>query len=302
MAAIKRVILLLLPPVVAIGLKRIRDYLSGAQTTVETDEEPEWEIATDCDEVWNTGGWGHPSIGATLKQKWPGFLASTEDGRPFGVSHLAAGYSGVELGAHNGIVTFGYVLGRVAADCGKFSVLDWGGGIGHYYIYSQRLYPGLDIEYVVKELPHLCEVGRELLPSVSFVDNDTSALSRQYDLVFASGSLQYEQRLYDLLERLCRSSAKWLFLTRLPILEEHDDLVAVQRAHRHGYLTSFVCWFVNRSRLMRFMDERQFVLEREFFVAEAPNVYGAPEQARFCGFLFRRRDDAGGISGQQMGA
>jgi hypothetical protein len=56
----------------------------------------------------------------------------------------------------------------------------------------------------------------------------------------------------------------------------------------YGYMTEYPGWFINRQRLVDFVAARGLVLERQFLVAEEPNVANAPERARYYGFLFRR--------------
>jgi hypothetical protein len=56
----------------------------------------------------------------------------------------------------------------------------------------------------------------------------------------------------------------------------------------YGYMTEYAGWFVNRRRLVDFVVARGFRLEREFLVAEEPNVPNAPERAVDRGLLFRR--------------
>ena len=52
--------------------------------------------------------------------------------------------------------------------------------------------------YTIKDLAHLCEVGRAAVPQAEFVSDDAIAFSRKYDLVFASSSLQYTKDVYAL--------------------------------------------------------------------------------------------------------
>jgi putative methyltransferase (TIGR04325 family) len=298
-----------LPPIVVDVARRIRDR--GAPSAVAgplhsapvpdslapssllrgsvSREPPEWEAVDDGDTVW-TGhkGWSHQSIARTQREKWSVFLESVEGTRPFGWSHEARPDTAIDINAHNTILTFGYVLGRAACGNTRVSVLDWGGGIGHYYVYARRLYPELGLDYVVKDLPPLCAVGREILPEVAFVTEDGRALSRRYDLVFASSSLQYTRDLYGLLGQLCGAAAKWLMVTRSPFVREHDDFVVVQRPHRYGYMTEYPGWFINRHRFIAFVETHGFTLEKEFLLDERPTVLNAPEQCRYCGFLFRR--------------
>jgi putative methyltransferase (TIGR04325 family) len=251
---------------------------------------PEWEAVADSDEVWSADvGWAHPSIVETQRSKWDAFLASVERPKPIGVSHEATPGAAPDVSPHNAVMTFGYVLGRALAGRAALSVLDWGGGLGHYALYARALYPDVDFDYVVKDLDSLCTAGRALLPEVKFVADESKALARSYDLVFASSSLHYTREFYQLLDRICASATRHLMVTRLPVVSSHDDFVVVQRPHRYGYLTEYACWFVNRRRLISFIEERGFCFEREFLLGERPTVPNAPEQCIYGGFLFTRQ-------------
>jgi putative methyltransferase (TIGR04325 family) len=249
---------------------------------------PEWEMVPDADATWRGKGWSHESIVATQVTKWSDFIGAAEAPRAFGQSHEAAADAPPDIGSHNTIVSFGYVLGRVAQGRSKVSLLDWGGGLGHYGVYARKLFPEVSFDFVVKDLPGLCDAGRKLLPEASFVSDDDEALSRRYDLVFASSSTQYERDCYGLIGRLADSASQYLFITRIPVVDESDDFVVVQRPQAFGYMTEYPGWFLNRKRLIDFVLQRGFVLEREFLVAERPVVANAPEQGQYRGFLFRR--------------
>jgi putative methyltransferase (TIGR04325 family) len=185
-------------------------------------------------------------------------------------------------------MSFGYVLGRVAEQRASVSVLDWGGGLGHYYVYARVLFPALKLGYVIKDFPSFCVAGKKLLSDVTYVSAERHAFARKYDLVFASSSLHYTRDYYRLLGQLCDSASDWLMITRSPIIERGDDFVVVQRPYMYGYMTEYPGWFINRKRLLKFVAARGFALDRQFLVAEEPNVPNAPEQARYLGFLFRR--------------
>jgi putative methyltransferase (TIGR04325 family) len=188
-------------------------------------------------------------------------------------------------------MTFGYVIGRAACGRTHLAVLDWGGGLGNYYVFARELFPEVAFDYVVKDLPIFCEAGEKLLPDVEFVSDDSAALARQYDLVFASSSAQYSFDFYDVIRGLARSATRWLMVTRLPCISRHDDFVVVQRPHRHGYMTEYPCWFVNRGRFLAAVESYGFALEREFLQAPESLVGNAPEQGRYTGFLFRRKSN-----------
>jgi putative methyltransferase (TIGR04325 family) len=292
-ARFKRILVLFLPPIVLEGLRRLRRKTSNSTVTMPIiaafRTKPDWEAMPDSEQVWSADvGWEHPSIVETQRSKWNAFLASVERPRPMGVSHEAPPDAPIDVGPHNTIMTFGYALGRAMAAHSSLSVLDWGGGLGHYYVFARALYPDVKFDYVVKDLPHMCDVGRDLLPDAEFVSDENAALARQYDIVFASSSVQYARDLYGLLARLAAAASGWILITRSPFVDTHDDFVVVQRPHAYGYMTEYAGWFINRKRFVDFICEQGFTLEREFLLAEAPFVPNAPEAGRFCGFLFRR--------------
>ena len=289
-ARLKYILKQILPPVVADTAKSIQIFFQRGSAATGP---PALEVVPDDNHAWSAyQGWSHQSIVETQRRKWPLFLASVEGNRPLGWPHEALlSISGVpiDVGTHNNIMSFGYVLGRVAIEAKRpLRVLDWGGGIGHYYIYARRLYPELDLEYVVKDLSGLCDAGRELLPEVSFLSDDAVALARRYDLVFASSSLQYTRDLYSLLPRLCDAAAGWLMVTRTPFVDQNDDFVVVQRPYRHGYMTEYPARFINRHKFIPFVEAQGFELDREFMLGDRLGVKNAPEQCVYRGYLFKR--------------
>jgi putative methyltransferase (TIGR04325 family) len=230
----------------------------------------------------------HDSILRTQLDKWPDFLRSVEGSMALGQSHEAAAGAVADYSTHNTIMSFGYALGRVAARRESVSVLDWGGGLGHYYCYARALFPDMKLDYVVKDFPGFCEAGRKLLPDAKFISDESEAFSRSYDFVFASSSVPYTRDLYQLIGQLCDSAGEWLMITRTPMIENHDDFVVVQRPYMYGYLTEYAGWFINRRRLVDFVLARGFRLERQFLIAEEQPVPNAPERGVDAGFLFRR--------------
>jgi putative methyltransferase (TIGR04325 family) len=302
MITARRVLRQLLPPIVVDAIRYVRGVNSAVpaapSNAVETaavassSKEStvlEWEAVPDTESIWTAhAGWSHESIVTEQMRKWPSFLKSVEGAQPFGQSHEGASNAAASVASHNTILTFGYALGRVAQGRSAVSILDWGGGLGHYYVYARALFPDLSLDYVVKDLPALCAAGTSLLPEVKFVNEEREALSRPYDFVFASSSVHYTRDPYGLLGRLCSCAAGWLMITRMPFVEEVDDFVVVQRPHMYGYMTEYPGWFMNRKKILDFVSAQGFGLTRQFLVAEQPNVPNAPEAARYFGFLFRR--------------
>ena len=288
---LKTVAAALLPPIVTAGARRLRAALlhQGSRGS------PEWEHVPDSDAVWTaTAGWGHGSIAARQAQQWPSFVDSIRPPRVIGISHEAPAHQPADVAVHNTIMSFAYVLGRVSSDKSgaTLSVLDWGGGIGHYYRYARELFPEISLDYSIADLPELCDVGAKRNPDVAYYADKARALARSYDLVLASSSLQYARDVHGLTGQLCKAARRYLLVTRMPFVDAHADFVVVQRPHRYGYETEYAGWFLNRAGFINNVEANGFELDREFIVAEQPFVPNAPEQCRYRGFLFKRSEDS----------
>lgn len=112
-------------------------------------------------------------------------------------------------------VLIAYIVALAGRDRERISVLDWGGGLGHYEALARPSVPGLELEYHVKETPAVCAQGRALRPELTFHDDET-CLDRRYDLVVASSSLQYEPDRRALLARLSDAVGRYLYVARVP--------------------------------------------------------------------------------------
>jgi putative methyltransferase (TIGR04325 family) len=281
MALLKSISRQLLPPFIARQLSRAFQRTAPGGS--------EWEYRPEGAVAWDRfPGWNHPSVAETQRTKWPAFRAALAEPQPMGVSHEARTISPRDYATQSTLLAFGYVLARAAYGRRSLSMLDWGGGSGHYAAIARAQLPEVSIDYSCRDLPLLCALGREMVPDGSFFDDDETALSRRYDLVFASSSVHYSRDFYALLARLCAASGDWLMITRLPVIEKCEDFAVLQRPSVHGYRSEYVCWFVNRERLLSAIKRAGFRFVREFLLDEQPEVPGAPEQCRYCGFLFQR--------------
>lgn len=249
------------------------------------DPSPEWEY---CPDGWVAGDaaqdWNHPSVAQTMTAGLAPHLAALRDD-----PRLAVDGSGrIDLGHHNTLVTFGYVAAEAASRSGQLSVLDWGGGVAPYYPLTRALLPEVSVEYHCVDVPVVAAAGRRLQGEVSFHDTDGAWMDRQFDLVVASSSLQYVRDWRDRLAALATVAARRLFITRLPIVDT-PSFVVRQRPHRHGYLTEYQGWCLNRQDIVTAAEAHDFHLLREFHVAERLEVPGAPSPVRYAGLHFARR-------------
>jgi putative methyltransferase (TIGR04325 family) len=254
-STIKNVFRELIPPLLWKGIRKIRNSLKSKTTDyIEWEYIPEgWERQNQDS---NIKGWNIESVLEAYKANWPTFIKNLETTLPFGISPESSSEERANIMFHNIVITYGYVLALTSRQKSELSLLDWGGGIGHYYLISQKLIPDLIIDYHCKDVPILAEYGQELFPKAHFY-SDESCLSRKFDLVFASTSLHYSQNWQHTLKGLAEATSGYLFITRLPIVHQVASYVMVQRPYEYGYNTEYLGWCLNKDEFLQ-----QFEIKR----------------------------------------
>lgn len=245
---------------------------------------PEWEYVP---EGWArpVKGWDVEAVADAYARKWPDYVDAVQPPKPLGVHHETAEVTTGDPGAHNMLVSFAYALALAARGRDRISVLDWGGGLGHYYALGRSVLPDVELEYHVKETPAVCAEGRETLPEVAFYEDD-SCLARRYDLVLASSSLQFAEDWRGLIGQLAHAAGRHLYVARVPVAIEADSFVVLQRANAYGYATEYLGWVLNRRDLL---DATPLALAREFLLDARFSAAGAPEDpVEHRSFLFNR--------------
>jgi putative methyltransferase (TIGR04325 family) len=249
---------------------------------------PEWEYVP---EGWArpAGDWNVEAIARVYREKWPSFVAAVAGSGPLGVNHEVPLGRPVPRGdrdAQQTVLVFAYALALAARGKERLSLLDWGGGPGHYALLAEALLPGVELDYHSRDLPPLVVLGRELLPRYSFHADD-SCLERRYDLVLASSSLQYAEDWHGTLARLAAATSGYLLVTRVPVALRAPSFVVLQRAYAYGYETEYLGWVLNRDELVERAAAAGLGLQREFLLPAWLSAAGAPEDpVEHRGFLF----------------
>jgi putative methyltransferase (TIGR04325 family) len=261
---------LIAPPVCVQAFRRLRNRRYGDYEFAGYD----WPVAD------STRGWDVESVADSHARRWPSLLEAVSGTGPLTTDGVVP---------HNTLMCFGYALGRALQGRETLSMLDWGGGAGEYGVIGRRMYPGATIAYHCRDLSAVTRVGRQLFPAGVFLDSDDEALSRRYDFVMASGALHYAKDWRSQLRALAGSAERFVFITRQPFVEAARSFVVTQHPSRSGYYdTEYPGWFLNRAEFLEVATACGLTVEREFLIGEEPYVPGAPEQARYRGFLFRR--------------
>ena len=229
-------------------------------------------------------GWDSAAISSEELQKWEKFCSNLENAGPLGFSHESHDLSVVdEVSFHNIHITFAYVLALASHLKTKLSILDWGGGLGHYYQLGKAVVPNVEFDFHVKEVPSMVEIGRRLNKDIHWYTDD-DCLEEKYDLVIVSSSLQYIKNWQYVLEKLSDATKEYLLLMRLPVVNNHSFL-AIQTVNTSKILHRQL----SKRDLLSIPCKQGLSLMREFIVGYKPYIRNAPEQCVINSWLFKRK-------------
>jgi hypothetical protein len=278
---LKNIAKLFLPPIIVQSLARLR---SPNPKNYMLEYAPNaWEL-TRAPDAAQTDGWNAESVAETERVKWQAFCRNLEGSGPLGFTHEHPDLDVTRyVPFHNIHMSYAYVLALTAHHKDEISVLDWGGALGHYYQIGKAVLPEVQIEFHCKEVPKLVEAGRQLNPNVHWYA-DESCLTRSYDLVMINSSLQYSPDWQAILRRLAACAAQYVFLTRLPVVENSPSFTARQRV----YGSEMIFLALNQAEVLQVAANAGLKLLREVVVGDRPYVHGAPEQCELRGWLFKR--------------
>lgn len=253
----------------------------------------EWEYVP---EGWDypARGWDKMSVASANEKQWNEVKNRFETTRIFGYSHESPNASPhFDLAYHNMIMIFGYALAKVSWKRDHISMLDWGGGLGQYYLIAKRLMPDLKIQYTCKETSEMCAIVKKLHTTGFFSDLSDIIFSQKYDFILASSSLHYEENWKNLLHRLaqCINGHGNFLVTYQPFVEKTPSFVFIQRPYQYGYQTEYLGWCLNKTEFLDEAAKAGLYCIQEFIIGYSPFIKGAPEQNQYMGFLFQKEGD-----------
>lgn len=275
---LKEIAKLCLPPILVRCLQRLRRPASP----------PVLVYVPECWRILHSsrrpGDWNLESVVQAERAKWDTFCRLLQGTGPLGFSHESDDLTVIRnLSFHNIHITYAYVLALVAHRKTCVSVLDWGGGLGHYYRLGKAVLPEITLDFHCKEVPLMAAEGLVLNPEVRWY-TDESCLKRSYDLVMINGSLQYIEDWAGTLRQLARVVEGYLFLSRLPVVDRGGPHVAIQRV----YQTEILHQQLDEQAVLQVIASEGLHLVREFVVGDRPHIQGAPAPCELRSWLFGR--------------
>jgi putative methyltransferase (TIGR04325 family) len=239
----------------------------------------------DTELVEDRGGWEDRRLIGSRVESWKKILEHLQSKKPFTISLCKEEWSEDRaITDHNIHITFAYVVALAARKKNNVSVLDWGSGFGHYFYLAKAAVPEARFDYHCVEVPTVARLGKQLNPRVHWHSGDTF-WGRKYDLVLINASLQYVREWKEFLKRIATIVGRYLFITRMPVVEHIPSFVAIQ--NESG--TLMLHQQLNASELLEVVERTGLCLVREFIVGDKPFIKGAPEECEMKGWLFQRK-------------
>ncbi len=235
--------------------------------------------------------WSHESVVSTQKRKWPALKKALESNPDaLSINHEAPQSNwGEDVFFQHQILCFGHALALASASESRVTWLDYGGGLGQYYLYAKALFPKSAQDYTCYDLPAFCAEGQKLNPNGIYLPYKEKALSKKYDLVFAGSCLWYEDNWIDLLGQLATSASPYLMVSRQLMVQEGSGFVALQRPTKYGYSAEYRCWILNRQIFLNEAKSQGLELIREYCLGDGPYIHKAPKPSQFRSFLFLKK-------------
>ena len=249
----------------------------------------EWEYV---EEGWDYNseyikGWNLDLIVDLQLNKWEDFRRRIMSPMSLAVNHESNDYTKLDLISHNLLVSFNYVCLLASQQKNSLKILDWGGGIGHYGQIARSSLPEIAVEYWCYDLEAFNKGALKAITDIHFSSDPMFFANEKFDLVNVSSSLWYDRNWKKTIKELFANISDYLYITRMVFVEKSKSYVAIQRPYSMGYKTEYLCWIFNKQEFISYVETMGFSLQREFYLGPSAEIYKAPEQGQYWGFLFK---------------
>jgi putative methyltransferase (TIGR04325 family) len=275
MEKVKNVLKQFIPPIFVNFMR----YLTQHRNLYELEYSPDgWGAA-----LKNSDGWNCKQAIEIENARWASYCETLLGTGPLAFMHEHVNPTEMHESFHNRNITLAYVLALSALGKKTIKILDYGGSLGHSYLFAKAVLPGIHVEFHCKDVPMLVHEGEKLIPAIQWYSDDT-CLKNKYDLVIINGVLGYINNWQDFLTEVVPAVSGYLYLGHLPLVNDHQGFVAIQR--RYG--SEMLHEQFNRKTILLWMEKLGLSLVREFLTGVRPLIKNAPEQCELITFLFRK--------------
>jgi len=118
----------------------------------------------------------------------------------------------------------------------ELRVLDFGGACGMYYFLAKAFFKNsVNLKWYVVESPAMAKKAKQFenneLRFYNCLNKAEEDIGR-IDLLLSSSTLPYVPKPYETLKKFLNSGARFLFLTRLPLLEKNfqNNIITIQKS------------------------------------------------------------------------
>ena len=104
----------------------------------------------------------------------------------------------------------------------EIKVLDFGGSFGKYYFFVQKIFgDNIKMAWDVFETKSLCEMSGSYaaFQAINYFSDFDNIKENRYDIVIASGSVQYFQDPIKVIKDLANLQSKVLIINRMPLID-----------------------------------------------------------------------------------
>src|SRR4030095_2271417 len=143
-------------------------------------------------------------------------------------------------------------------------VLDYGGSLGSVYYQLKPFLQGISmIRWCIVEQAQFVDVGKKEFEDEElhfFKSLEECMEEYEPNLVLFSSSLQYLPDPYKTLENLFNFEIPYFLIDRTAFIEKDSDRLTVQKVPPAYYDASYPCWFLSKSKFLRFMTQHYLLL------------------------------------------
>ncbi len=174
----------------------------------------------------------------------------------------------------------------------RLNLIDFGGSLGSSYYQNRTFLAHLpELRWSIVEQHNFVQCGKKNFETeqLKFYHSlDDCMTERHPDTILLCSVLPYLERPYELLQGVVDRGFGTIIVDRTPVLLKGDDRITVQSVPPEIYEASYPAWFLNRTKLCRFLQPSyDLVAEFDALAGEIP-LKG--ETAYEKGFIFRKRD------------